>query len=131
MLDVFHSSPGLDVTLSHTSKDGTVWNSWADASGGGASPVGPARARNALRYTTFRLHNVDRENLDHVIVKYRPFHGVRFRDVALRPGVQTQVRVESLRYEPFNGGEDRKSQKTDSGPASPTRPVEAPGRTHL
>jgi beta-lactamase regulating signal transducer with metallopeptidase domain len=48
-----------------------------------------------LRFTTGSFHNLERDQLEEYRFDVRPYEWVKFKDVSLRPGTETQVEVDN------------------------------------
>jgi beta-lactamase regulating signal transducer with metallopeptidase domain len=99
MVDTTVDVGDLNIKVFYESKDGSIRSAWEDGTMGGPSLVSPGAKRRTMLQTTFRLHSIREEDLKSIIVEYRRFQGATFKNVALRPGIQTTVTAAPIRPE--------------------------------
>ena len=95
MVATTFNADDLDISVKFQSKkDGTIYKAWDDGTSGGPSLVSSSKKSKVLIQETFRLPGIQHEDLERIIIEYRRFQPVTFKNVALRPSVDTDVQIE-------------------------------------
>jgi beta-lactamase regulating signal transducer with metallopeptidase domain len=94
MIDAIVNANDVDMNVIYESKDGKIHKALKSGYGGGPSLVSPIQRANPMMQYTFRLQSIQQEDLKQIAVEYRRFKGITFKNVALCPGLNTDVKIE-------------------------------------
>jgi len=95
MVDAIVNANDVDINVLYESKDGKKQKVEMDGFGG-SSLVSPFQKLKPMMQYTFRLRSIKQEDLKRIAVEYRRFKGISFKDVALKPNVKTDVKIEAI-----------------------------------
>ena len=95
LVDAIANANDLDINVIYESKEGKV-NKADPHSLSGSSLISTIQKPKPMIQRTFRLRSIKQEDLKRIAVEYRRFKGVSFKDVALKPNVKTDVKIEAI-----------------------------------
>jgi beta-lactamase regulating signal transducer with metallopeptidase domain len=95
LIDVTENAGDIDVRVLYEEKDGDVGRAQSRAQMGVVAPLSQSADHRPMVVRTFCLPS-RREDLASVFVEWRPLHAVAFRNVAMVPGLTTEVHVEPI-----------------------------------